>query len=113
MPRFCNKRRYYETTRGDFRGDIAGVYRFYSTETGPVKYVGRSDTDLYSEILRRWRFKETRARLVYLDWTYCRNAREAYELECREYHRHEPELNDIHPRVPEGYIRPPKCPVCG
>lgn len=90
-----------------------GVYRLYSTRTGPVRYVGRSDGGLYAEILQTWnRFSVPGVRLVYVQWRYYEDAWEAYEGECREFHRHHgPDLiNQIHPAAPAGY--PPRCPVC-
>jgi hypothetical protein len=83
-----------------------GLYIF--RRNGRIVYVGRSDSnvsaresasfgcgdyDLISDIYE----------------TSC--SREAYLLECRLFHRHDPIDNEIHPQVPVGANW--RCPVKG
>jgi hypothetical protein len=85
-----------------------GVYLF--NRKGRTVYVGRSDSDVYQRMLRSWGQGP---------FAYDRNIkvieksspRQAYLEECRQYHRHNPSDNSIHPAVPAGSKW--RCPVGG
>ena len=77
----------------DYIEDEPGVYLFYQTRTGPVRYVGRSDSQLYTRI----RGRDYR----YYRYKHCHNAKEAYYWECEYYHRYYDDIdNDRHPGKP-------------
>jgi hypothetical protein len=72
-------------------------------------YVGRSDIDLQAEIAARLPPASTH---THFKFGYAPNAREAFTLECQNYHEFIDELeNEIHPDKPEGENY--ACPVCG
>lgn len=85
--------------------DRPGAYVFYKTVTGPPRYVGRSDFNLYKRIRGRdWEY-------LYYRFKHCRNDYSAYRWECKYYHRFYYDLrNKIHPRKPTGSSI--QCPVC-
>ena len=73
-----------------------------------VKYVGRSDTCLNTELKQRLNKKYT-----HFKFSYAKTIKEAYEKECNNYHDFEEDKyldNDIHPAKPKDtdYV----CPVC-
>ena len=84
--------------------DEPGVYLFYKTLNGPVRYVGRADTKL-------------RRRIAYRGYTYFRykhiyDETEAYHWECVYFHRFEDTIENInHPARPWGYDEL-ECPCC-
>lgn len=71
-----------------------------------VSYVGRSDTDLKTELKQRLdthphpNFKASSAD----------SAEEAYKKECQNFHDFSPPENENHPAKPNLSV---KCPVCG
>lgn len=75
---------------------------------GPVRYVGRSDTDLAERLRRHAKERE----YGYFKFEYVPPARAAFEAECPLFHRHEETIeNAVHPERPPGtdYF----CPRCG
>ena len=74
-----------------------------------VYYIGRSDTDLKSELLKRIK---THNHTHFL-YKYASTSREAFEKECKDYHKfHHPKLeNKNHPDRPNGSKL--KCPIDG
>lgn len=73
--------------------DKPGVYLFYRRLTGSVRYVGRSDSQIYTRIKRRdYRFYR---------YKYCYDAEEAYYWECEYFHYFNDTIdNDRHPARP-------------
>ena len=69
-----------------------------------VKYVGRSDGDL------RNRIKHGIGKYSKFKFSIAKNAKEAFEKECKNYYDFEPEDNNIHPDRPKGTNY--KCPCC-
>lgn len=94
------------------------VYRFYSTIDGPVRYAGRSDNPFSRESGHYYNIgvygihAYISGRVTWVDFMYITGRerfKESYEEECRQYHRHQPDLNVSHP----AKLRPSwKCPVC-
>ncbi len=85
-----------------------GVYELLKSYDGPVKYVGRSDSDLNAR-LKHWVGRD----YTYFKFQYCSSAKTAFEKECRLYHYHggsDKLDNKIHPQRPAGTDW--KCPVC-
>lgn len=83
-----------------------GVYVF--ERNGRLAYVGRGDTDVQARESKSYRQgKYDLTSTIYRT----SSARQAYLLECRLYHRHDPIDNQIHPRVPDGTNW--RCPVSG
>ena len=78
-------------------GASPGVYVF--KRNGRVAYVGRSDSDV-----------DTRESTSFGQGDYdltstiypTTSTRQAFLLECRLFHRHDPIDNEVHPRVPTG-----------
>ncbi len=71
-----------------------------------VSYVGRSDSDLKSELKQRLdthKHPDFKA-------SYANSAEEAYKKECQNYHDFSPSENEIHPAKPNSNIN---CPICG
>lgn len=85
-------------------GRTPGVYLFYSTYTGPPRYVGRSDTDLARRMQNRG--------FQYYRFKHCYSPAEAYRWECLYWHQHWPTIiyNSNHPARPAGLDT--ACPVC-
>lgn len=75
---------------------------------GRVAYVGRGDFDVSARESKS--FTQGDYDLT-TDIYETSSAREAYLLECRLFHRHNPIDNEIHPRVPAGTNW--RCPVRG
>jgi excinuclease UvrABC nuclease subunit len=87
-------------------GISPGVYVL--TRKGHVAYVGRSDTNVDARVNQS--FHEGDYDLT--STVYETNSkREAYLLECRLFHKHNPIDNEIHPRIPAGTNW--RCPVKG
>jgi len=95
------------------------VYRFYSTEHGPVKYVGRSDSPFsrasghYYGIGVYGIHSGLGGRVTWVDFRYIVGQgryKASYEEECRQYHWHWPDLNTNHPAKRHWSWA---CPVCG
>ena len=65
-----------------------------------VHYVGRSDTDLKEELLNTLKNHP----YPYFYYRYAESVREAFDIECYEYHQLVPENldNKIHPAKPVG-----------
>lgn len=83
-----------------------GVYVF--NRKGRNAYVGRGDTD----VLRRMRTSYRQANYDLTVTVYATSSsRQAYLLECRLFHKHNPCDNEIHPAVPAGTKW--RCPVRG
>ncbi len=79
-----------------------------------IIYVGRS-TDLRTRLQQHLPGNEKNDCIrqrspTHFRFTYTREEREAYEEECRLYHRHQPPCNDLHPAKSDNRW---KCPVCG
>ena len=74
-----------------------------------VSYVGRSDTDVKTELLTRLQTHKK----SHFKCSYAKSIQEAYEKECKNYHDFNPDEleNEIHPAVPAGSNL--VCPVCG
>lgn len=82
-----------------------GAYMLANTFSGPIRYVGRSDTNLRSR-LEDWKEKYN-----FYQFTSCSNAKEAFEKECQLWHEHGSTLdNKIHPDKPTGSGL--ACPIC-
>ena len=83
----------------------------YSNESFIVRYVGRSDTCLQRRLKeqaakRRWdafAFRPTDQ--------FCLPLKEAFDIECREYHLINPRDNKMHPDAPSG-LKNYKCQYC-
>lgn len=88
-----------ETSPGNY------AYGHVKDNTFYVDYVGRADSDLNDRI------KHGVGQYKRFKYSYAKNAKEAYEKECRNYHDFTPADNKIHPDKPDGTIY--KCPVCG
>ena len=73
------------------------------------KYVGRSDTDVKTELKVNLPATRTRQRFKF---SYAATKKEAFDKECMNYHDFKVDLeNDIHPRRPDATNYP--CPVLG
>jgi hypothetical protein len=94
---------------GDEIRHSPGVYLFYETNGGPVRYVGRSDSSLLNRIANR--------DYRYFKCKHCSSAIQAYIEECDYWHKHQNTIDNSaanggnHPARSEGSNR--KCPVCG
>ena len=93
-----------------------GNYLLFSG--GSVKYIGRSDGDLATE-LKSKRYaphikQTTRESFDSFKFCYARNARTAYRRECKDYHTYLDQdiANKEHPCCPEG-DRYQYCPYDG
>lgn len=95
-----------ETRAGTVKFSI--VYRFYSTENGPVRYVGRSDNPIsrsysYISLIGDYGMLEhLGGRISWVDFKYFTGRsrfKEAYEEECRQWHDCNPDLNTNHPHT--------------
>lgn len=85
--------------------DEPGVYLFYKTLGGPVRYVGRADTMLRRRIAGRG--------YTYFKYKNTDDEIEAYRWECAYYHRHIDTIeNSNHPARPWGEYGL-ECPVWG
>lgn len=95
------------------------VYRFYSTIDGPVRYVGRSDNPFSRESGHYYNVgvygihEQIGGRVTWVDFMYITGPgrfKKSYEEECRQYHRHQPDLNTVHPakRARTSW----ECPIC-
>ena len=81
-----------------------GVYLFYRSIDGPVRYVGRSDASLYNRIRGR--------EYLYYRYKHCPDHEDAYYWECQYYHRYADTIeNRNHPAKP--WYSNITCPVCG
>lgn len=96
------------------------VYRFYSTYSGPVRYVGRSDSPLgresqhYGDIGFYGIHEELGCRVAYVDFRIFRGKgrfRKAYEEECKQFH--ENSLDHLNINHPQSYSYSWECPYCG
>lgn len=81
------------------------AYGYVKDDSFYVEYVGRADSDLNDRI------KHGVGQYKRFKYSYAKNAKEAYEKECRNYHDFKPADNKIHPDKPDGTNY--KCPVCG
>lgn len=89
-----------------------GNYLFLSS-LGVVKYIGRSDSDLQTEILQQMDTYRANG-CTQFKYSLSESVRDAYETECRDYHNYggKDKLNNrYHPDEPEGHHYP--CPVEG
>lgn len=93
-----------ETRAGTDKFSI--VYRFYSTEYGPVRYVGRSDSPFNRENRHFYQIRDygiherLGGRIFLVDFMYITGKgrfRKSYEEECKQYHIYGPDLNINHP----------------
>jgi len=89
-------------------GNYALGYERESDKAFIPTYVGRSDTDLKTELKAKLSTKSpTRKKFKF---GYCATAKAAFEKECKNYHDFRAQLeNEIHPQRPEGTEYP--CPV--
>lgn len=94
------------------------VYRFYSTKSGRVRYVGRSDSPFnrqsshISQIIKGMH-NYLGGQISWVDFKYFTGPsrfKEAYEEECKQWHKHEPDLNTNHPQKIKHTSW--KCPIC-
>ena len=85
----------------------AGNYAYGHTKNNTfyVEYVGRADFDLNDRI------KHGIGQYEEFKYSYAKDAKTAFEEECRNYHDFTPSDNKIHPDKPDGTDY--KCPVCG
>lgn len=86
-------------------GEVREDGKFY------ILYVGRSDTDLQTEIISR---TSAYPQCTHFMFSYASSIKEAYEKECRNYHDcggNGKLFNRIHPDRPNGCDY--KCPICG
>lgn len=84
-----------------------GAYELFASYSGPVKYVGRSDTDLNGR-LKQWVGKYS-----HFSFEYCSSPKAAFEKECTLYHHYGGSAkldNTNHPQRPSGSNW--KCPIC-
>jgi hypothetical protein len=94
------------------RSHVPGVFATgYTKETGAfvVRYIGRSDSDVRSE-LRAQEMDET----ARFKWVEAASAHSAFEAQCRLYHDfggNDALENEYHPYAPDGTNW--RCPVCG
>ena len=94
------------------KAHVAGVFAVgYTKETGAfvVRYIGRSDSDVRSE-LRAQESDET----ARFKWVESASANSAFEAQCRLYHDFGGNSgleNEGHPCRPNGTNW--RCPVCG
>jgi hypothetical protein len=81
---------------------------FVKDDSFKVRYVGRSDSDLQSELKDKLSTKsKTRQRFKF---TYASSPKEAFEKECTNYHDYiEYVENEIHSPRPKGKDYP--CPI--
>lgn len=89
-----------------------GNYLFLSSSR-VVKYVGRSDSDLQTEILQQMDTYRADG-CTQFKYSLADSVKDAYETECRDYHNHgekEKLNNRYHPDEPAGHHYP--CPVEG
>lgn len=85
--------------------DEPGMYVFYRTRGGPVRYVGRSDTSLRHRIARR--------PYTYFRYKHTYDDEDAYYWECVYWHRYIETIDNCytHPARPAGYYDL-ECPIC-
>ena len=87
-----------------------GYYKLYAIhprDGGIVRYVGRSDSDVRMRLLQH----ADEGRYRWFEFDYATSPKDAFEHECRLWHRHQPPDNNLHPDRPTGTNW--KCPVCG
>jgi excinuclease UvrABC nuclease subunit len=87
-------------------GASPGVY--VNTWKGRVAYVGRSDSDVRARASQSHSQGDYDQTITIYETS---SKHEAYLLECRLFHKHDPIDNEIHPRVPAGTNW--RCPVKG
>lgn len=87
-------------------GATPGVYVF--KRNGRVAYVGRSDSDVNARESQS--FGQGDYDLTSTVYPTS-SARQAFLMECRLFHRHDPIDNERHPQVPAGTNW--RCPVKG
>ena len=94
------------------------VYRFYSTKNGKVRYAGRSDSPYNRlnghifQIVDCGMHDFLGSRVTMVDFRYYTGSshfEKAYEEECKQWHIHDPDLNDRHPHRKYNSW---KCPIC-
>ena len=91
-----------------------GVYALTTTSQESILYVGRSDEDLNDRLKKHIgeMSKSKKKDYTWYKYKITSTKREAYEDECRLFHKHNPPDNSIHPATPEGTNYP--CPLkCG
>ena len=90
-----------------------GVYMLIRNEEGEVGFVGRSDTDVISQIKHiHMPHEDGRRPYLFVRYRNCTSVEEAYEWECKYWHKEEPSANsEVHPLTPDG--EGASCPVCG
>ena len=85
--------------------DRPGVYLFYKTIRGPVRYVGRSDTSLYNR-LRNRPYK-------YFKYKHTDRDIEAYDWERKSFHDYLDTIENVnHPAKPLGLKNRIRCQFC-
>lgn len=87
-----------------------GVYRLFSTDGGPVRYIGRSDSDLLAEINQQVRLWREKGRMITYFSAKATTKRNAFDEECYLWHYDCGDLNERHPAAPAGVHR--VCPYC-
>ncbi len=87
------------------RSGWKGVYKLRRSRGGPIRYVGRSDTDVQDRLLDHVRRGEYRFFTV----EHKRTTKKAWLREAHLYHFHRENLdNQRHPPPPNGM----SCPKC-
>jgi excinuclease UvrABC nuclease subunit len=89
-----------------------GVY-LLSRNKSDYHYVGRSDDDLNDRLKKHVDETHPKQIMEYKWFTYQVKStnKEAYEAECKLFHKHTPPDNEIHPAKPDGTTYP--CPIRG
>lgn len=105
-----NRHHFYPLTTADVNNRVAdnkiGNYQFGepTKDEWRVLYVGRSDTDLKQEILQQAELHHMLDVEGYeYRFSYADSVTEAYEQECRDYHKYRNNgylLNERHPKKP-------------
>ncbi len=97
------------TIRANVKEGSIGNYWLFDGALG-IRYVGRSDTDLQSRLLRHVDESPYKS----FKFSYAASPKEAYYKECEQYHRYIGSgklMNKNHPDSPDGMSHL-CCPVC-
>ncbi len=90
-----------------------GIYVLFTDKNEPI-YCGRSDMDLNTRLQQHLGTSETNdcikgKNAVKFSYQNTPGAKEAYELECANFHQYNPTCNDRHPeKADAAWV----CPVC-
>lgn len=78
-----------------------------SANSHTAHYVGRSDSDVAGRL--KWWVENSR-KYTHFWCEYANSSKEAFEIECRWYHKYKPVDNDKHPERSRGANW--ECPDC-